>query len=593
MHKIMKTLMKFSIFCFVFFIFVNAFGADDFWLTILHNDDSESQLINAGAGLEDFGGVARFATLAQKLQIDAQSDSSVQTKRGVILLNAGNNLFSGAELNASLEKGIPFYEAMAMESIRYDVATFGNHDFDFGPDVVSQFLSGFHSLPFVAANLDFHNEPSLNALVTDGRLARSVIVNVHGERIGVIGAVTPQLPIISSPRNVIVHSDLAARIQSEVSALQSKGVNIIILLAHLGGLREDESLVPELHGVDIVVCAGSENTNELQANPGDLLIPGDVAFAAYPLIAHDKDGKAVPIVSTTSGFHYIGQLTVRFDKNGNLVEIDSEKSHVFRVAGGNLPDAVKPDALLQKKIVQPLETAVAGLASHVIATSEVNLNGIASDLRTVETNEGNLVADSLLSEGRRLASSFGVSAPDLAIMNGGALRNDSVIPPGNITELDTFEIAPFPNLLAIVPNIPASQLKEILENAVSKVDVFDGRFAQVSGFKFTWDPSGTIQVLDSSGNVVTPGTRIRDIRLNDGTLLVSGGVVVTGAPSVTIAVTTFAATGGDQYPFRGAPFTNLGLTYQQTLFNFIVNALNGHILAADYPESGQGRITKL
>jgi 5'-nucleotidase len=66
-----------------------------------------------------------------------------------------------------------------------------------------------------------------------------------------------------------------------------------------------------------------------------------------------------------------------------------------------------------------------------------------------------------------------------------------------------------------------------------------------------------------------------------------------GAPSVTIAVTSFLATGGDQYPFRGTPFANLGISYQQALFNYIVNSLGGFISAADYPESGEGRILKL
>jgi 5'-nucleotidase / UDP-sugar diphosphatase len=228
----------------------------------------------------------------------------------------------------------------------------------------------------------------------------------------------------------------------------------------------------------------------------------------------------------------------------------------------------------------------------VIATTEVDLDGTETNVRTVETNEGNLVADSHFAEAKRLAASFGSPTPDLGIVNGGAIRNDSIIPAGDLTELDTFEIVPFPNLLAIVPNIPAAQLKEILENAVSKVEVLDGRFAQVSGISFTWDPSGTAQVLDNSGNVTTPGTRIREVRLNNGTPLVIGGAVAPGAPAVTIAATTFLATGGDQYPFRGAPFTNLGLSSQQTLFNYIVNTLNGLVSAADYPESGQGRITK-
>jgi 5'-nucleotidase len=141
-----------------------------FRLTVLHNDDAESQLIGAGPGLEDFGGVARFATLAGKLKTDALRGPGIQSKRGVILLSAGDNIFAGAQFNASLTKGIPFYETIAMEDIGYSVSGLGNHDFDFGPDVLADFIAGFHSLPFVCANLDFQNEPRLQALASTGRL---------------------------------------------------------------------------------------------------------------------------------------------------------------------------------------------------------------------------------------------------------------------------------------------------------------------------------------------------------------------------------------------------------------------------------------
>jgi hypothetical protein len=73
---------------------------------------------------------------------------------------------------------------------------------------------------------------------------------------------------------------------------------------------------------------------------------------------------------------------------------------------------------------------------------------------------------------------------------------------------------------------------------------------------------------------------------------VSGGVVQTGAP-VTIALVDFSAKGGDQYPFRGAPFTTIGVTYWQALNNYIVNGLGGLISAVDYPEGGEGRIIGL
>jgi len=60
---------------------------------------------------------------------------------GVLMVSTGDNFLSGAEWNASLEKGIPFYDAVAMELIGYDAITFGNHDFDFGPDVLRDFMA--------------------------------------------------------------------------------------------------------------------------------------------------------------------------------------------------------------------------------------------------------------------------------------------------------------------------------------------------------------------------------------------------------------------------------------------------------------------
>jgi 5'-nucleotidase len=88
---------------------------------------------------------------------------------------------------------------------------------------------------------------------------------------------------------------------------------------------------------------------------------------------------------------------------------------------------------------------------------------------------------------------------------------------------------------------------------------------------------------------------VREVVLDDGTVVVSGGAVVPMAASIDVATIDFLARGGDQYPFRGLPFTTLGLTYQQALEGYLEEAdgLNGVITAADYPEGREGRITRL
>jgi len=581
-----------------------------FYLTILHNNDGESQVINAGSGLEDFGGAARFKAVVDNLKWEAthgpRPEGQTGAKRGVVMISSGDNFIAGPEFNASLENGVPFYDTIAMELIGYDAVNLGNHDFDFGPDVLADFIAGYtYPPPYVSANLDFGGEPRLQAYVDAGVIVPAAIVEERDEFIGVIGLETPNLPFISSPRNVMVSDELVNIVQGQVDMLEAMGVNKIILSSHLQNIENDKELIAELDGVDVVIAGGGD---ELLANPDDLLIPGDegAVYGAYPQTATDMDGTMVPVVTTSGEYRYVGKLVVGFDKKGEVVAWDEAESGPVRVATGTCnettpcDDSVTPDPMMQAMVVEPVAAYLAALGSNVIATSEVDLDGLRSSVRAKESNEGNLIADSQKWQAEQLAPAFGVPEPDVAIQNGGGIRNNTIIPAGPITALDTFGMVPFPNFVSVVPDIPREQFKEILENAVACTQSADfanplcgsGRFAQVSGFSFTWTASGTAMVIDIDGNVVTPGTRVQDVVLDDGTPIVVGGVVQAGAP-ITIALVDFSAKGGDQYPFRGAPFTTLGVTYWQALNNYIVDGLGGVVSAADYPEGGEGRIVEL
>ena len=577
----------------------------DFWLTILHNNDGESQLVDLGDGfLEDFGGAARFKTVVDDLKKDAVTGIpwSPGAKRGVMMVSSGDNFLAGPEFNAGLERGIPFYDTVALDLIGYDAIALGNHDFDFGPDVLADFLSGFSLTepPYLSSNLDFSAEPVLQAYVDTGRIAKSVVVRERGERIGVIGATTPALASISSPRGVIVNA-VAPAVQAEVGKLQAQGVNKIVLISHLQSVAEDVTLAAELTGIDVVIAGGGD---ELLANDDDLLIPTNAAgarpvpFGTYPLIATDGSGGDIPIVTTQGNYSYVGNLVVGFDRSGDVIVIEEERSRPVRVVtddcGGTLPcnDAVAADPTMQSQVVDPLVADLQALEENVIATSEVDLDGLRANVRTRETNEGNLMADALLWQAQQAAADFGVDSPIVGLQNGGGIRNDTIIPAGPITELDTFDIAPFGNFVSVVEDVPRAQFKELLENAYSRVANVDGRFLQVSGMNVTWDAAGVAQIVDAAGNVITPGTRVREVVLDDGTVVVTGGAVVDGAP-IDLATSAFLARGGDFSPYRGLPFTTVGFTDQQALSNFIVDALAGSITAADYPVGGEGRITRL
>lgn len=571
----------------------SGFTQAQYTLTILHNNDAESQLINAGAGLEDFGGVARFKSLVDSLKTEA-----INNNYGVVMLSSGDNFLAGPEFSASLNRaaGLPYYDAVAMDYIGYDAICIGNHDFDFGPDVLAKYISDYTITqpPYLSANLDFSAEDTLQNLVDAGRIKARTVITTNGQNIGVIGLTTPQLPYISSPRNVVVDPDIENIVQAHVDTLTGQGVDKIILISHLQNVAEDTLLVKNIHGVDVVIAGGGD---ELLANAGDLLIPGDSPDGPYPLKVTDMNGDTVFVVTTKGEYEYLGRLIVEFDSKGNVkagtitnVNINSGPG---RVAGGANPDSVPANITVKEQVVDSIVDYLSALANNIIGYTEVDLDGIKNNLRTIETNEGNLVADALKWQAGELAGSFGVNPPDIALQNGGGVRNNSVYPAGSdITELTTFDILPFPNFVTIIPGIPPDQFKEILENAVSQVEFVSGRFAQISGFSFRWDINGTPQELDMNGNVVVPGTRVVEAELDGGIKMIENGIVVPGAPDLNIASIDFLARGGDQYPYRNAPFTTLGVSYQQALFNYIVNELGGVITVAMYPAGGEGRITE-
>ena len=584
-----------------------------FRLTILHNNDGESQLVDLGPGLEDFGGVAGFAAVVDREKQAVASSNVGAGKNGVIMVSSGDNFLAGAEFTAGRRAGI-FYDAVALDLIGYDAIALGNHDFDLGPEVLAEFIKQVSTsrAPFLSSNLDFSGEPMLRDLFDIGRIAASVVVEENGERIGIIGAITHNLDTISSPRKVKIISNVAGEVQSEVDLLEASGVNKIILISHLQDLDTDIALLRQIQGVDVVVAGGG---NELLANECDLLIPDeDTPTGPYPIMATDRGGNSVPVVTTSGQYGYLGKLVVTFDTNGRLIEIDQNVSGPIRIARGDNPISVRAnfddcrfllqirDSILngemQNKVMARLLNALNDLAQP-FADSQVALDSRRSEVRSRETNLGNLMADALLRQAARLAPDYGAAVPDVAIQNGGGIRGDSVLPAGQIRELDTFDVAPFNNLVTVVEEISRSQFKDILENVVSRVVDGDtaggtGRFAQVSGFRFEWSESGTAQVLNPDSSVRVPGTRVQKVVLDSGAVIIGGGRIISG-DSLTVATVDFLARGGDEYPFRSAPFTVLGVSYQQALANYIQlpDGLNGTITTADYPEGGEGRIKRL
>lgn len=562
-------------------------ASGQFSLTILHNGDGESQLVNA-AGQPDFGGVARFKSLVDSLRASNTTDA-------LLTIGAGDSFLAGPEYTVGVNDGI-FYDAVAFAAIGYDASAIGNHEFDFGPDILESFLLTIAAnggpTTFVSNNLDFTNEPGLQARRTAGQISDFEIFDFNGTKVGVIGASTPNLPFISSPRDTIVGQMVASEVQSVISTLQGMGVNIIVLVSHLQGIAEEALVVNATTGLDIVIAGGGD---DLLANAGDLLVPGDSIDGAYPRLETDMSGRTVRIVSTDGNYKYVGRLIANFDASGEITSTDSASGPV-RVSGV-APDAVAPDATLQANVVDPVVAGVADLASNVLATSEVALEGRSGIIRGQETNLGNLVADAFLYSANQRAASFGFGAIDIAMANGGGIRNNNVIPAGDFTELNSFEVLPFLNFVSVIENVTPEKLKLVLENACSRISSTGpagsgtGRFAQIAGLSYEFNLIGQPAAFDVDGSTIFAGDRVRRIALDDGTVIYENGSFHPAAPDVNLAIVDFLAKGGDQYPLFDLPFTTIGVTYQQSLAEYVGNLST--ISAAQYPEGGEGRIVNL
>lgn len=557
-------------------------------LTLIHFNDGESHVLNAGPGMENFGGIARFASVIQQIRRNAEADV---TGNACITVSAGDNFLAGPIFDLSMKKGIPYYDAMALDVIGIDAICLGNHDFDFGPDVLAKFIGSFrYTKPvFLSANLDISREPALESLRKAGRVAKSTIIERGRKRFGVIGITTPDLKIISSPGNVDVKKDIASILQREVNTLKQYGIDKIILVSHLQGIHNEIELVKQTRDVDIVVSGGG---NELLANDGDLLISKNIdidekIYGPYPLYIPNAEKKLVPIVTTSGDYRYVGCLKVAFDSKGELVSVAPVNGPI-RVAGDGFIDAVEPNKQIQQEVVLPVAKSLS-TSSALIAVTKISLDGEKNHVRSRETNLGDLVADAVLWKAQQHASRFKAKVPVAAMINGGSIR--SSISNGNISEADIYRACPFNNFITVIENLTPGELKNVLESALAELredsltnQIPDsGRFPQLSNISIIYNPTRPV------------GNRIKEIKLDSGDVIVQNYKIVKFAPSVDIATLDFLARGGDNWAFGKNKHVNIGISVANAIKSFITSSnkkggLNKIILEKQYPKTGKKRI---
>jgi 5'-nucleotidase len=380
--------------------------------------------------------------------------------------------------------------------------TLGNHEFDDGPAELARFLDGL-SVPVVSANVDVAREPRLA-----GRWSSSRIVEVGGQRIGIIGLTTAETPVSSSPGPTIGFLAHAQTLRREVAALQAAGVNKIVALTHVGA-AEDAALAAAVDGVDIFVGGHSHSLLHNGADPRK--------EGPYPVVVRTPSGAPALIVHAFYGGMFLGDLQVVFDAAG--------------VATSWTGDTIAMDAKVARDpaiqaMVDRMAAPIAELRGRQVGVAAVPLDGSSDNCRFRECNFGNLIADAML----RAAAPRGAR---VAIQNGGGIRTS--IPAGPVTLGQVLEVLPFSNMLATF-DLSGADIVAALEQGVGRADnprnEGTGRFPQVAGLRFSFEPGKPA------------GGRIRSVEIRgaDGSF-----APIDPAASYTVVTNDFLRKGGDGY----------------------------------------------
>jgi 5'-nucleotidase / UDP-sugar diphosphatase len=426
----------------------------DYTLNILHINDWHSRIegnnkyettcsTDEETKGECIGGAARLVTAI------AQERKKLEGQN-VLLLSAGDN-FQGSLFYTTYKGKI---EGEFLNDMKFDAMALGNHEFDDGEAALAPFLDMI-KFPVLGANVKANAQSKLG-----DRVKPSIVVEVGGQKIGIIGAVTNDTPELSSPGpNITIENDVKS-ITAEVEKLQAQGVNKIIALTHIGYPRERD-VIAKIPGIDVVVGGHSHsllsNTDPKAEGP-------------YPTMVDNPGGYKVPVVQAEAYSKYLGEFKVVFDDNGKVKE-----------ASGNpipLDKSITPDPAVLARIKE-LGAPIEALKNKEVAETTDVIDGSRQSCRVHECSMGNLVSDAILDR----VKGQGV---EIAISNGGGLR--ASIDKGTVTMGEVLTVLPFQNTLATF-QISGKDLVAGLEGGLSQIEDGAGRFPQVAGLKYSFDRS--------------------------------------------------------------------------------------------------------
>jgi 5'-nucleotidase/UDP-sugar diphosphatase len=393
-------------------------------------------------------------------------------------------LFDGDMLSPSLMSGFDMGQNTIdfTNLVPFDLAVPGNHEFDFGPENFAV-RAAASKYPWAAINITQADGSAIEGL------QGVVVKEVGGLQVALIPVAQDTSPEVSSTGDLKFLPTVDTAVAAAKDAREA-GADIVVGVVQTN-MENDRALIKS-HAFDVILS-------------GD-----DHSFAtAY-------DG-VTAYVETSVDAQYLSpiDLTVEIGDNDGKRTIKWTPSFRFIDTANVEPD---PESqALADKLTAELDATL----DVVIGTTETALDSRRNVVRAEESSMGNLIADAMRAQ----------TGADVALMNGGGIRADRTYDPGTkLTRRDILTELPFGNVTAVT-EIPGSQLLGALENAVSQVEKGAGRFAQVSGLTFVYDPAAE------------PGSRVSEVMV--------GGAPLDPNALYKVAVNDYILGGGDGYAALG------------------------------------------
>lgn len=422
------------------FVMCAPFAFADETITILHTNDLHAHVEPVKVKGVELGGYARQATLIKKLRAGATNP---------LLLNGGDT-FQGT-LYFNVYHGLA--DVSFMNQVGYQAMAVGNHEFDRGPKGLADFAK-LANFPILAANLDVSTEPLLAGLIKS-----STILTAGQVRVGIVGAVTPDLPTISSPGDNVRMKELIPSLQAAIDELQKQGLDKIVVVSHCG-YGEEKRMASQLKGVDVVV--GGHSHTFL----GNVTLPGDPrSGGAYPTVVKNADGDTALVVQSWEWGKVFGRIEITFDEGGKVKSWSKDQP---------IPvTADIPEDPVVASMISALRKPIEDLMNKPVGetTAEIPRNGPGKQGAMAD-----VITDAMLDATKKMGSV-------IALMNAGGVR--SALNAGKITYGDAISVQPFNNTLVVI-DLTGAELLEALQSGilyVSKGSRVEGNSVTVAGEK--------------------------------------------------------------------------------------------------------------